>query len=313
MKPPTCTRALLLVLVAAHLAPDATATNYAHRNGQQQHPGQHRPQRRVEGHRSPREIRTRRDQGTDAPPDIGAITCTPDGNECGEVTNSECNKATLQCYCPTSYPIHDYENRYCVREAKLNTTCQFTSQCEETDPYSYCGSTKICICREGYLMDDYPNVGLGCVDDGSSQPSVDPAMMGVLVGLALMFVIICVVLRLFSKARFRENRSIFNTPNPRLMNASLFKDSKLLSPARGERRGSRASVRAPSRAPSVTSVNAASRSPNGSLAKVGVAGRRGSALSAVSATGSVAGAGGAKTPSPTKKEAETTVAIETVD
>ncbi|KAK4300788.1 hypothetical protein Pmani_027032 [Petrolisthes manimaculis] len=69
------------------------------------------------------------------------------------------------------------------------------------------------------------------------------------------------------RARFRENRSIFNTPNPRLMNASLFKDSKLLSPARGDRRGSRASVRAPSRAPSVTSVNAASRSPNGSLAK----------------------------------------------
>ncbi|KAG7160625.1 hypothetical protein Hamer_G024754 [Homarus americanus] len=69
------------------------------------------------------------------------------------------------------------------------------------------------------------------------------------------------------RARFRENRSIFNTPNPRLMNASLFKDSKLLSPARGDRRGSRASVRVPSRAPSVTSVNAAARSPNGSLAK----------------------------------------------
>nr|XP_027233663.1 uncharacterized protein LOC113825078 isoform X4 [Penaeus vannamei] len=175
-------------------------------------------------------------------------------------------RQTLQCYCPTSYPIHDYENRYCVREAKLNTTCQFTSQCEETDPYSFCGPSRICVCREGYLMDDYPNVGLGCVDDGSSQSTVDPAMMGVLAGLALMFVIICVVLRLFSKARFRENRSIFNTPNPRLMNASLFKDR-----------------------------------------------RRGSALSAVSATGSVAGAGGAKTPSPTKKEAETTVAIETVD
>ncbi|XP_069976200.1 uncharacterized protein, partial [Penaeus vannamei] len=162
--------------------------------------------------------------GTEGHPDIGTITCTPEGNECSEVTNSECNKATLQCYCPTSYPIHDYENRYCVREAKLNTTCQFTSQCEETDPYSFCGPSRICVCREGYLMDDYPNVGLGCVDDGSSQSTVDPAMMGVLAGLALMFVIICVVLRLFSKARFRENRSIFNTPNPRLMNASLFKD-----------------------------------------------------------------------------------------
>ena len=31
---------------------------------------------------------------------------------------------------------------------------------------------------------------------------------------------------LFSRAQFQENRSIFNTPNPRLMNVSLLKDSK---------------------------------------------------------------------------------------
>jgi len=31
------------------------------------------------------------------------------------------------------------------------------------------------------------------------EPHVDPAMIGVLVGLGLMFVIMCVVLRLFSK------------------------------------------------------------------------------------------------------------------
>ena len=30
-----------------------------------------------------------------------------------------------------------------------------------------------------------------------------------------------------SRAQFRENRTIFNTPNPRLMNVSLMKDSKL--------------------------------------------------------------------------------------
>lgn len=28
-----------------------------------------------------------------------------------------------------------------------------------------------------------------------------------------------------SRARFQENRSIFNTPNPRLMNVSLLKES----------------------------------------------------------------------------------------
>ncbi|XP_064099366.1 uncharacterized protein LOC135210391 [Macrobrachium nipponense] len=199
-------------------------------------------------------------------------------------------------------------------EAKLDTGCNFDSECDAADQYSYCGPENRCVCKDGYIMEEYPNVGFSCVTKNPSQGpgQVDPAMIGVLVGLALMFVIICVVLRLFSKARFRENRSIFNTPNPRLMNASLFKDSKLLSPARGERRGSRASVRAPSRAASVTSVNAATRSPNGSLAK----GRRGSAMSAVSATGSAAGGAPPKTPSPakdSKSKSETTVAIENVD
>jgi len=36
----------------------------------------------------------------------------------------------------------------------------------------------------------------------------------------------CVVLQLFAKAQFAENRSIFNTANPRLMNVSLLKDNK---------------------------------------------------------------------------------------
>uniref|UniRef100_T1H7P1 Uncharacterized protein n=1 Tax=Rhodnius prolixus TaxID=13249 RepID=T1H7P1_RHOPR len=109
---------------------------------------------------------------------------------------------------------------------------------------------------------------------------VDPAMIGVLVGMALMFIIICVVLRLFSKyvanivltgkngiigsdflfteknqfrliARWRDNRTIFNTPNPRLMNVSLLRESK----PPGERRGSKGSnTRVPSRQPSLASL-----------------------------------------------------------
>jgi len=94
----------------------------------------------------------------------------------------------------------------------------------------------------------------------ASVQYIDPAMIGVLVGMALMFVIICVVLRLFSKARWRENRTIFNTPNPRLMNVSLLKDSKLLHQ---ERRGSRA----PSRAPSVSSLRPHSPQPNQGMDK----------------------------------------------
>jgi hypothetical protein len=65
------------------------------------------------------------------------------------------------------------------------------------------------------------------------------------------------------RARWRgENRTIFNTPNPRLMNVSLL-DSKLLHGGNLERRASRGSVRgAPSRHASMTSLRPAN-SPTG--------------------------------------------------
>uniref|UniRef100_A0A1B0D846 Uncharacterized protein n=1 Tax=Phlebotomus papatasi TaxID=29031 RepID=A0A1B0D846_PHLPP len=62
-------------------------------------------------------------------------------------------------------------------------------------------------------------------------------------------------------ARWRENRTIFNTPNPRLMNVSLLRENKLLHGQ--ERRGSRMSVRVPSRQPSMASLRP--HSPNASL------------------------------------------------
>lgn len=61
----------------------------------------------------------------------------------------------------------------------------------------------------------------------------------------------------FYRARWRENRTIFNTPNPRLMNVSLLRENKLLHQ---ERRGSRTSARGPSRQPSMASLRA--HSPN---------------------------------------------------
>lgn len=66
---------------------------------------------------------------------------------------------------------------------------------------------------------------------------------------------------IFFRARYGENRSIFNTPNARLMNVSLLRDNNKLLHAQ-ERRGSKVSQRAPSRQPSMGSLRA--HSPNGS-------------------------------------------------
>ncbi|CAH1976639.1 unnamed protein product [Acanthoscelides obtectus] len=83
-------------------------------------------------------------------------------------------------------------------------------------------------------------------------------MIGILVAMFLMFITICIVLRLFSKARWRENRTIFNTPNPRLMNASLLKEKH------HDRRGSKVS-RGPSRQPSMGSLRPNSPNSQGRL------------------------------------------------
>lgn len=69
-----------------------------------------------------------------------------------------------------------------------------------------------------------------------------------------------------NRARWRENRTIFNTPNPRLMNVSLLRESKLCH--NQERRGSRMSMRMPSRQPSMASLRP--HSPNPSLGKQGL-------------------------------------------
>ncbi|CAL4096418.1 unnamed protein product, partial [Meganyctiphanes norvegica] len=254
---------------------------------------------------------------TDETSTVGPILypCTTNENCTSLLSNSEC--INEECVCTGQYPVIDIVLNTCFKPAALNSTCRSTLQCERTDEKSLCDPVKkLCMCVEGFNMKEYPEVGFNCVEHKSAGSNVDPTMIIILGVMAAMFVIICVVLRLFSKARFRENRSIFNTPNPRLMNASLFKDSKLLSPAHDARRGSRASIRPPSRAPSVTSVNiSGNRSRTGSRnGSIAAQGRRGSAISTASAAGSTTGGGGRKTPSPIKEsKKETSVAIETVD
>lgn len=55
---------------------------------------------------------------------------------------------------------------------------------------------------------------------------------------------------LIYRARWRENRTIFNTPNPRLMTVSLLREKK--NERRGSREGSCKGL--PSREPSMTSL-----------------------------------------------------------
>ncbi|KAH8310506.1 hypothetical protein KR044_001718 [Drosophila immigrans] len=179
---------------------------------------------------------------------------------------SICDPKKKSCQCTEDLHVTNHIDK-CGKAAAVNESCFFNEQCEAFYFQTECRDGR-CICRfemSPIWGKDGSVECKGRQDKRGPETYIDPAMIGVLVGMALMFIIICVVLRLFSQARWRENRTIFNTPNPRLMNVSLLRDSKLLHGQ--ERRGSRMSVRAPSRQPSMASLRP--HSPNPSLGKTG--------------------------------------------
>ncbi|XP_012225333.1 uncharacterized protein jus isoform X2 [Linepithema humile] len=180
--------------------------------------------------------------------------------ECG-FGGSYCETKKKKCICKEEFEATNHIDK-CGHAANVNESCFFHEQCEARVIQTECRDSR-CICLFEKVPVTQPDGVITCVAEIKEPPNlryIDPAMIGVLVGMALMFIIICVVLRLFSKARWRENRTIFNTPNARLMNVSLLRENKLLHAQ--ERRGSRASVRAPSRQPSMASLRA--HSPNAS-------------------------------------------------
>lgn len=182
--------------------------------------------------------------------------------ECG-FAGSFCDPKKHTCQCTVDLPATNHIDK-CGKKRQVNETCFFSEQCEAVTEQTECRDGR-CICL--FEMNPFfkPDGSVECRAPINKpiepEKYIDPAMIGVLVAMAVMFIIICVVLRLFSKARWRENRTIFNTPNPRLMNVSLLRDNKLLHGQ--ERRGSRMSVRLPSRQPSMASLRP--HSPNASI------------------------------------------------
>ncbi|XP_076766348.1 EB domain-containing julius seizure protein isoform X2 [Xylocopa sonorina] len=185
--------------------------------------------------------------------------CTED-RDCG-FDGSYCEPKKKKCTCKEEFEATNHIDK-CGYPVNVNESCFFNEQCEVKVRQTECRDGR-CICIFEKVPFTQPDGTIVCVAEQKDEPNlqyIDPTMITVLVGMALMFIIICVVLRLFSKARWRENRTIFNTPNARLMNVSLLRENKLLHPQ--ERRGSRASVRVPSRQPSMASLRA--HSPNAS-------------------------------------------------
>ncbi|KAG8198286.1 hypothetical protein JTE90_021540 [Oedothorax gibbosus] len=177
------------------------------------------------------------------------------------------------------------ENCFCILKTgadevsnssiKLGDKCKRNDQCQNFTINSTC-SDGVCECESGFFAVHNNINGSICVSNdkdktdeeyvGSSDPpkirqqQVDPNMIIIMVVLAVMFIGICVALHLFSKARFRNHRTIFNSPHPRLMHIKLGKK-------KGRRRASHTSLEVPgSRQMSICSQLSPLQSRRGSQA-----------------------------------------------
>lgn len=127
------------------------------------------------------------------------------------------------------------------------------------DPNSECSAQGLCVCKKNFHSSSQGN-GTQCVQQTtppakegggkkppnySSSSSSGENMVPMIVCLAIMFVGMCVALQLFSRARFRNQRTVFNSPNPRLLHL-MKHDSK-------KRRHSHAGLGGGSRRPSCAS------------------------------------------------------------
>lgn len=153
--------------------------------------------------------------------------CTSD-KDCGNADVLRCDHEKRDCVCKEDFHVRSPEpGGTCLPAKQMGEACKYTVQCELLDKHAIC-SEEECVCDSGFYALHETNGSLCKRGDTTEAPShpLDQNMIIVICVLAVMFIGICVALHLFSRARFRNRRTIFNSPHPRLMHIKLGKKKK---------------------------------------------------------------------------------------
>ncbi|XP_076309946.1 uncharacterized protein LOC143225088 isoform X2 [Tachypleus tridentatus] len=132
----------------------------------------------------------------------------PCEHTCNDILyNIYCNLTSKKCECLKDYPAI-VDNKFCVKAARLWERCDHTESCSYYNDHAICNSGGECRCEEGYKSHS-DETGEMCIpgkgDGILENPDIMTVIMvvsGVMIGTALF----CLVLRLFSRARFGRNR-----------------------------------------------------------------------------------------------------------
>ncbi|XP_077561842.1 uncharacterized protein LOC144178145 [Haemaphysalis longicornis] len=158
-----------------------------------------------------------------------------------------CNVTSRRCECREEYPVN-INNRQCVKASPLGGPCDHDEACAFSVAHSSCQKNE-CRCLDGHEPDAHttkcvPTRGVAILENAELT-----TMVSVIVALMLFTALFCLVLRLFSKARFgssgRDRMGDAASPGPTTVLSSV--DGSLDAPnkgapAPGSRRTSRNSV-----------------------------------------------------------------------
>ncbi|KAL7642576.1 UNVERIFIED_CONTAM: hypothetical protein RMT77_007137 [Armadillidium vulgare] len=126
----------------------------------------------------------------------------------------------LTCVCNPTFPVHIKRTKTCLKASLLGTDCEEDLQCQFYDQNSICKkfSRDImeCSCVEDYIMREIEGLKPAkvCFPGPSITQKDIPTFLGFGLGLSMLSALICLVLRIFARARFARPRRYANAAIP---------------------------------------------------------------------------------------------------
>ncbi|XP_037790803.1 uncharacterized protein LOC119586172 isoform X5 [Penaeus monodon] len=132
-------------------------------------------------------------------------------DSCNPDTHTICDNKTKTCKCDRHHPV-PINGEYCVKPALLGKPCIHEDQCQYHDVHTICIEYDVnyteCKCRDKYevkVIEGLPISDL-CFPSLEALKADVPTLLGLGLGMSVLSALICLVLKIFARARFVRPR-----------------------------------------------------------------------------------------------------------
>ncbi|XP_035439130.2 uncharacterized protein LOC118268665 isoform X1 [Spodoptera frugiperda] len=166
------------------------------------------------------------------------FTCNP------KLMHVYCDPTTASCQCDPKHPVAVGVAQGCAKAKKLGEQCFYRETCKAFDSHASCvqvNHNAYCQCDSGYHQTSHtrPTNRIFCTEDLVLLTADMPTLLGVASGIFVLAGLLCMVLHLYTKARYHPT----HLADARLTPPCLYS----LNDTGGTLSGTRASSRASSR------------------------------------------------------------------